>query len=337
MPGGMLMTGSTLAAGIREDFERTYFPEFDGVQEFLTDAMQMDVPFNHRTETFGLHETAPYPERFDEGNETIPMEGTGDKSFTVTVYDYGKRINWRKKDREDNKVGSLTAVAEGLGKHFASLDTRIFFEFVTGSASLLPALANAPDAAALYSATDGDSAARFGRTGGNIYTGTGVATSAAVQTDFLGAIAGMGLFQDIKGQPYWEANVLNEAYTIFFGLANLEVFNQAFKAMTVHSVSTGTDTTDPGTGAGVSNVILATGVQVKIAPTSRITDNDWFIFRGGAPVKPLFMGVRRGLTSAAATEDNSDEARTSGKEYIQWTTRKAFGVNVPFATMKVNN
>ena len=336
MPG-QILSGSTLAAGLRDDFQATYDPAWDGVQASLDDAMQFDVPFNHRTETFGMHETMPYPERFDEGNEAIPMEGTGSKSFSVTVYDYGKRINWRKKDREDNRIGDLRGRASALGSHFASLDTRIFIELLTAAPSLLPANPNAPDGAALYSATDGASADRFGISGGNIETGTGVATSGAVETDFFSAISTMGTFQDIKGEPYWEPSVLTERYTIFFGIANIKIFTQAFMANAVMARIAGTSTTDTSTAAGVSNVVLASGVQVTLRPTARITDNDWFVFRGDAPIKPVFSGVRRPLTEAEATEDNSDEARTTGKEYVQWTCRKAYGVNVPFATVKVNN
>lgn len=336
MPG-MLMSGSTLAAGIRDDFQKTYEPTYNGVLESLGEVMQMDVPFNHRTETFGMHETMPYPERFDEGNEAIPEEGTGDNSFSVTVYDYGKRINWRKKDREDNKVGDLRGKAQILGTHFASLPTRSFIELILGSASLLPAIPNAPDGGAPFSATDGASADRFGVSGGNITTGTGVATSGAIETDFFTAIARMATFQDKKGEPYWDPNILDESYVVFFNVANVKVFAQAFKATAVLQHVAGTSTTDTSTAAGVSNVVLSTGVKVELRPTSRITDNDWFVFRKGAPVKPFFRGVRRPLTMAEATEDNSDVARTSGKEYVQYTCREAYGVNEPFAAVKVNN
>lgn len=336
MPG-FISTGSTIAAGVRDDFQLTYDPSFAGVLDSLGDAMQLDVPFNHRTETFAMHGTMPYPERFDEGNESIPEEGAGSKSFSVTTYDYGKRVSWKVKDREDNKIGDLRAKAMSLGSHFGSLPSRIFFEFLTGTASLLPAIPNAPDGAALYSATDGASAARFGVTDGNIVTGGTVATSALVTTDFFAGIARMGRFQDEKGQPYWDPSVLKARYTVFFGIANIQVFTQAFAALAVHSTVAGTSTTNVTTGAGVSNIIIASGVQVKLVPTSRITDNDWFIFRGDTTIKPIFRGVRRPLEMAEATKDNSDGTRDIAKEYVQFTCRDAYGCNVPFGTVKINN
>lgn len=338
MPG-FISTGSTIAAEVRDDFMQTYDPAFDGVSMGLDAAMRLDVPFNHRVETFGMIETIGYPERFDEGNEAIPEEGTGSLSFTVTTYDYGKRVSWKVKDREDNKVGDLRAKAMNLGRHFNSVPSRVFIELITASASLLPTIPNAPDGAAVYSATDGDSAARFGITGGNLYTGTGVATEGAIETDFFGATARMVQFNDIKGQPYWEHDAFAPSYTIFYNPANNKVFVKAFAATVVHSISTGTDTTDPGTGAGVSNAILASGVTVRLVANPRITDNDWFIFRNNPPVHPFFRGTRRTLTMEDSMMGGNSTAvtQTFAKEWVQFTTREAYGVNVPFSTVKVNN
>lgn len=330
MPGGMILSGSTLAAGIRDDFDRTYQPTFDGVLRQLGRVMQMDVPLNHRTETFGMHETIAYPERYDEGNEAIPMEGTSSNSFTVTAKSFGKRVRWRRIDRVDNKVGDLRAKAQMLGGHFASLDSRVFAEFLNNSASLLPAIPNAPDGAALFSTTNGASAARFGRTGGNIVTGTGVTTSSQVEADFFSALDAFAQFQDKKGQPYYEADAGSSSYTIFAASADRKVVTQALKADVVHSVQA-------TTGAGVSNVIIASGESVTVVFTARLATGDWYIFRDDAPVKAVFSGVREPLRFAEATEDNSDEARTSGIEYVQWSVRKAYGLNVPFAAIKVNN
>lgn len=330
MAGPVILSGSTLAAGIRDDFDRTYQQTYDGVEASLGEVMQLNVPSDKRTEIYGMHRTMPYPERWDSGNEAIPEEGTDSLSFSITNYDYAKRIKWRRNDRQDNQVGDLRGKAEQTGRNFASLDSRVFIELLTAAATLLPAIPNAPDGAALYSATDGASADRFGISGGNIITGTGVATSGAVEADFFNAIERFGQFLNTKGQPYFEPDVASERYTIYFGIANTGVFIQAFRANLVHSVAT-------STGAGVTNVIMASGAQVTLRPTSRITDNDWFVFRGDSPVRALFSQMREPLRAAEATEDNSDTARDTGVEYVQWVERKGFGVNVPFATVQVNN
>ena len=124
MAGTVILSGSTLAAGIRDDFDRTYQQTYDGVEASLGEVMQLNVPSDKRTEIYGLHRTMPYPERWDSGNEAIPEEGTDSLSFSITNYDYAKRIKWRRNDRQDNQVGDLRGKAEQTGRNFASLDSR---------------------------------------------------------------------------------------------------------------------------------------------------------------------------------------------------------------------
>lgn len=339
MPGFIGLDPSMIAAGVRDDFQGTYDETNAGIIDDLSDAMQMDVPFNHRTETFGMLESIGAPERFDEGNEAIPEEGTDSKTFSVTTYDYGKRVSWRVKDREDNKVGDLKAKATNLGLRFGLIPSKIFVEMLTSVPSLLPAIPNAPDGAAVYSATDGDSAARFQVTGGNIETGGGVATSAAIQTDFYQSLGRFDAMKDIKGEYYWPTAIRDETYTVFYNSANREVFNLAFFGTAVMQQAVGTSTSNTGSAASVSNTILVGGIKAKLVPTPYLTDNDWFIFRNSARVKPFFRGIRRALQIEEALKGvgNSDRVRDIAKEYVQFTVREAYGVNQPFATIKVNN
>lgn len=328
MAGSVILSGNTLAAGLRADFDRTYQQSYAGVEASLGTMMELNIPSDKRTELYALHRTMPYPERWDLGSP-IPTEGTDSLTYSVTNYRYAKAIEWERDDRMDNQIGDLFAKASRLGENFASLDSRIFIELLTGTASLLPAIPNAPDGAALYASTAGG-AARFGLSGGNIETGGGVATTAAIISDFFDSIERFGGFQNTKGQPFFEPDVASSEYVVYFNVANTEIFTQSFKTVAVHSVVS-------TTGARVDNVILASGVQVRLVPTQRITDNDWFIFRTDAPVRPLFCQQREGLRQSVATEENSDVARNTGVESIQFVVRKGYGVNVPFATVKVNN
>jgi len=332
MPGFIGLDPELIAAGVRDDFRTTYDATLGGVIDDLSDAMRMDVPFNHRTERFGMLDSVGSPERFDEGNEAIPEEGVDSRSFSVTVYDYGKRVSWRVKDREDNKVGDLRGKAIELGDRFGLLTSKIFVELLTSAPSLLPAIPNAPDGGSPFSATNGAGSARFQLSGGNIQTGTGIASSAAVQKDFYLALNRYDSMKDTKGEFYWPSAIRDESYTIFFNSANREVFNLAFFGTAVHSVVS-------TTGATVSNTILVGGIRAKLVPTPYLTDDDWFIFKNTARIKPFFRGIRRPLEieEALKTTNNSDMVRDIAKEYVQFTVREAYGVNEMFASVKVNN
>ena len=319
-----VLTGETLAAGIRSDFENTYRTTYDGVEKFLGRVMQIDVPQAHLTETFGYRDSLPTPGLWRRGSP-IPTGGMASKSYTVTAFDYARELRWHRNDRNDNKVGDLYSDARNLGGMFARLDSMAFAEILTNSASLLPSIPNAPDGQALFYGST-----RFGHASGNIVSGGGVASASAVITDFYAAVARFNAFQGTQGQPFFEPNMESASYTIFAGSANQQVFMSAFKAELFHSVLS-------STGAAVSNTVLASGERVTLNFSSRISDNDWFVFREDAPVKAIASTLREPLRMAESHEQNSDTARNTGEESVQFAVRKGYVVNVPFGAIKVNN
>lgn len=324
-----ILTGSTLAAGLRSDFQNTWRQTYDGIEKELGSVMALDVPMDRLTETFAYRESLPVPALWLRG-DPVPVGGLGSVSYSATAFDYARRISWHRNDRHDNQIGNLYEDARALGARFARLDSKAFAEFLLASASLLPNIPNAPDGAALASATNGAGGDRFGVSGGNIISGSGVATSSAIETDLFAAFARFDAFQDTASEPLYEPDLAGEGYVIYANAANRKVFTQALAADTVHSVVS-------STGAAVSNVVLASGAKVMIHFTQRITDNDWHIFRTDAMVKPIASGLLEPLREEVATADNSDLSRDTGEEYIQFIVRKAYWTNIPYGYIKVNN
>lgn len=328
MAAPKVLTGATLAAGLRSDFMDAWKQDYEGVLKNLGDVMSLSIPSDKRTELYAARRTMPYPERWDYG-DPIPEEGTDSKAWNVTNYRYAKRVGWLRDDREDNQVGDLRGDAQALGSHFASLPSKFLIEVMTASPTLLPAIPNAPDEVALYNTTDETGGARFGVTGGNIVTGTGV-TAAQIEADWFSAIIRFAEFLNTKGEPFFDPDTQDERYVIYFGVANFAAFQEAFRANIVHSVIS-------TTGAGVSNVIMSAGTSVLLRGTGRITDNDWFLFRADSTIKAVFVQDREGIRMSQATDENSDESRDTGKEYVQFVERLGVGVNIPYATVKVDN
>lgn len=332
------LSGAGTALAIRADFDTTYQNTYKGLEQYLGNVMQLAVPSDKRSETFAMIESMPTPELWHRG-DPIPTEGTGSKRFSITNYTYGKRISWHLEDRQDSQLGDILPRFRALSERMALVTSKAFIEIITGTASLLPAIPTAPDGVALFYATDGESADRFGVSGGNIITGGGVTSQQLIDADFFNAAIRFGQFQDTKGEPYYEPGIQGERYTVIAGIANMRLFMAAFKAQLIHSVIAGSSTTDVQTGAATDNLVLASGANVDLRFTSRITDNDWFVFRNDAPVKPIFETDRSPIMeeSALADGNNSDEVRNTHMEYVQYSLRKGFGVNVPFGVIKVNN
>lgn len=321
-------TGETLTAGLRAELDLTYQQGYDGVEAFLGDVVNLGMASDKKTEIYAMHRTMPYAKRWADG-DPITAEGTDSLGYSVTNHDYAIRVGWNRNDRYDNQIGDLFAKAQQAGRNFLSLPSRITAEFLNGSASgdLLPALPNAPDGAALFATQDGDGNDRFGVSSGNLLSQT-AATAAGIETDFFASMAQFGQFQNTKNQPYFDPDLRSAAYVIFFPITLIAEFTEAFRANLVHSVQS-------SEGAAVSNVIMASGANVRLHGTQRLTGNDWCIFRSDAPVKALFRQVREGIRAVTATEENSDIARNTKEESVQWACREGWGVNVPFAGIKV--
>lgn len=315
--------GSLFAAGLHSDFMSTYNQEYDNVLEGLGDIMDLSRSTELRTTTFGYRDTAPYPRRRDQGDPPF-IEGMASTSYSTTVYDYNSTISWHRNDRMDNQVGDIFADAQQAAGHFASIPSFVAIELMSASADLLPAIPTCPDGAAMYATTAGG-AARFGITNGNLYTGTGT-TGAQIRADFFGAIERQTTFQNTKGKPFFRPSIKSVRYIIYFGAALQEEFATAFQTDIVQ-----------GTSAGISNVARAANLSLDFRPTAEIADDDWYIFRTDTPVKPMYKLTREALRSTVSTEDNSDEARRTGNEAIQYDCREGYGLNIPIGTIKVNN
>lgn len=331
MPGPAIVSnGAALAAGLRSEFDGMYRQSYDNVLRSIGDAMRMGLPSDKLTELYAYRETAPYPERWEKG-DGIPTEGMESVQFQVTNYEYAKRIPWHANDRADNQVGDLYTDAQQAGAHFASIPSIVLVELMTGTPGLLPAIPNAPDGAAPYSGTDGSGSARFGVTGGNIEAASAAApatpTAAEVTTSWFATMNRFGQFLNTKGHFFFEPDVTEASYLVYFPVEQTEVFTEAFKAISIFA-------SDTNGAAAPSNVILASGVQVELRPTGRLTGSTYYTFHRGSWMQPFFQQLREPLQFAQATMENSDQVRTTKEEYVQWSRREGYGVAVPFGTIQ---
>ena len=325
-----VVTSSDLFRDIQATFLSTY-KSLVGQNPKLASCMRLGVPSNKRTERYGYFESTPTIDRWDRG-DALPESGFKTVAYSVENLNWAKSIGFHEDDLEDIQLGDLRDVARGLAQRAAALPEEVFFQCLTGSSSarLLKAIPTAPDGAALYATTAGG-AARFGATGGNIITGTGVLAAYAVRADLWNALERFRQFQDTEGEPLLRDDILDGGVTVVYGAANEEVFREAFKQSL---------TMDSANNPGVSNTILESGLKLTLWSTQRITDNDFFIFVNGADAvgpRPLFEQVRQAPRTIDETRENSERARRYKILSTLVDMRSGFGVNLPYLTAKVNN
>lgn len=328
-----VLASSVLANGLRTEFWDTYASIRNRIADSrLAQVMDLGLGATNRQHTFGYFNAAPHFEQWIRG-QSIPTDVFDSTSFTVDVYGWGRRVKWHSDDRDDDQTQSLFDVARMAGQSAALLPERFFFDILTGSTSTLPAVPTAPDGAAFFSATDGSGGARFGISGGNLKSGSGVASVSAIRTDYYDAITRFKRMQDGKGQPLFSDDVIDGGVVIVHGAANTEAFEEAFLQQR-QGIVEGTDA-----GTTPSNLVQDANRRVTLWGTQRITDNDWFVILKNAPKKPVFFLDRKGVMeeSAVRGENNSDLVRNTGEEYIQWHSRSGAGLALPYGAFKVNN
>lgn len=319
-------TSDDLFRDVQATFLETY-QDVIGRNTKLGNAMALGMPSDKRKEFYGYFESPPTIDRIDRG-ESITEDSFKAISYSVENLTWGKAIGFHEDDLEDIQLGDLRQVARGLAKRAAVLPEQVFFQILQGSsnASLLKAIPTAPDGASLYSATAGGSD-RFGISGGNIVTGTGVATGAAVRDDFWNAVERAMQFQDTEGEPLLDDGIVDKGVTICFNAANLEVYLEAF-----------VQTRSAESNAAVTNTVLE-GYKggVTLWPTQRISDNDAYVFFNDIGPKPIFEQVRQPPRLIDETRENSERARRYRIMATLLDMRAGYGVNVPYATVKINN
>ncbi len=342
LPANYVQVDSVLAAGLRNDFADTYEREAGATERDLNPILDTTGEAQARTETFGYFESADHPRRVDQ-HETVSGESFDAVNYTATLYNYELLIDWHEDDEADERLGRLFQRANEGGRNYGLLDDRIAWQIILGSTDdeLLPTVPNAPDGAALYNATAGDGSDRNGISGGNVITGSGVNTGHDVRTDVFNSIERIGGFTDTKGQPLHPPAILDRGFTVFYNINNSQIWAEGFRqATTVQKVAgdgTAGATDDVATAAGVSNVVMDSGMNITLRPTTRITDNDAFIFLNDPIIRPLARLSKGGLIVNEGTRANSDEARKKGQRYIVWKDRRMYVVNQPLSTVHINN
>lgn len=318
---------ANLLADIKTNFMGAYDIKTSGLLQAVLDCVQQ-VPMERRQDRFFYYKTISQPERI-EYNEEVTFGKVDQESWLINAYKYGKAISWSEDDEKDDLTKSLPARAKQLGEAMKYLPVRIFFQILQAATNplLLGTVPSAPDGVALYSATDGTGAARFGATGGNLVTGTGV-TSADIRDDFFSALERFAAFLHTDGDTPLLSEDDFQDVVIFHPVGMLQQFKEAFFR------------TQVANGSSVfegSNIIMESGFSIRCFATPYLTDaNDWYMFLPKVPQSVIF-GQREGLQTREFNSSNSAQLATKFKSFFMAWERQGWTPNLPYGTMKITN
>ncbi|RLB44667.1 MAG: hypothetical protein DRH30_00885 [Deltaproteobacteria bacterium] len=311
---------NTQQAGLLNDHRDAFLNTRRSSDPKVSMAMDLGLSSDKRVETRAYYTAAPHAQFRAYGDPV--NEGQFDSvKWDTPNHIYDLRLSWSKYDREDDLTQSLTEQARTGGASLAGTPERALFDYINGTTLLMPSLQNASDGLAAYSATT-----RFETAGGNIEAGHSFASSSGVR---IAIYAAHNRFRQFKarGEPLHPEPVLDSSMLVIYSSADNLTFAEAFNLPVVDNASG---------NAGISNILQAQlgGRIYTLWETSRLPAGTCVVFLSGAK-KPFFMQTRTNMVESYGDDGNSDDARGTGREYVQWEQRQGFGAGVMFGTIKI--
>lgn len=314
----------TLKPGVIAEFNRSFDNRWRERPPYVAKLFH-EIPSTRLQETHAGFESAPKVVRWARGDTRV--EDAFNEFFVViNNLSWNLWISWHEEDEEDDQTQKLLQRARDGATRFVQLDERIAIQLLTGTANpdLLPdATPNSYDGSNLFINTT-----RFGVSTGNIVTGSGVTTASDIRSDFITAVSVMHRFQDTESEPFWTERDLDYSnMLVVFNPANLEVFQDAFKADVIPAA--------PLLHAPLTNIVSRN--QPQLWPTQRITDDDWYIVNVGTDLRVFTKQLRRPLRQLDQNPTNSDLARKTKELGVGWDARYGYGLWEPRTAVKVDN
>lgn len=332
MPGQPVSTvqnSGALALGVVSNFRDAYKAAANSATTAPLGRLVEEIPATADQIKMAYFESAPLPSYWRRGRPAT-SQGFKDVGWSIQVLDWEGSVEWDWRDAADDQTGSLVSRAKEQGGKFWQRDEAVWFQILNAStdASGLPAIPNAADGAACFSATDGASANRFGVSGGNIVSGQSFTSGAGIRAGYQAAVSRIFQFQDTVSQPLIDTGAKN--FLVLTAAADLAATNEAFKQMMPAQGAT-TSTSN----AGVSNVLMDAGYSITLATTQRLATGVMIVACTDVPVKPFVRAKRQEPQEIVRLMSNSDEAGHTGKEKVQFIARTGYGLSLPYGLVKV--
>lgn len=288
-----------------------------------------NIPSDGEKNKYSEPESPPYFVRRDDGKATT-YDAFKFYDWETPNLTFSRGIEIKQNDMEDDKTGRYESQARAIGANEAALDEEVIVkQIVAGTADpeLLDSIPNAPDGIANFSTTT-----RFSDAGGNIQAGTGVASSAAVLTDFFTMWGRLARWTDTKGKPYHNMTSLRE-FAILYRPTNQQVIAEAFiQKLRAQGAITATS------NAGVSSIVQELGLKVHLLPSTYIGGNaiHYFVIGGEGP-RLAYVQKRRAIDEHVFTAANDRDAAERGVNKILWDFRKGYASKLPLKAFRSTN
>lgn len=311
--------------GLLVQFQKYYEIALPKMDPMLSRVCRMGITSDGSSESYQHWNSTPRLSRWREGF-AIPSKGFEGVAWTVENLEYGRRIPVHKNAISDDRTRSAMDWVKNLALDRPNLLKRLFFQVLKAGTDVdgLDTIPTAPDGQALFSTTSDGSTARFGATGGNLLTASGVSPG-NIRDDFYLAMEQFGLFTDTESRELLPKDVLDQGWIVIFPMGQLQVMEQALKQELGLLASS---------ASAPSNLVA--NKMVEFWPTQYLTGTSFYVLpKALADYQAIFFQDREQLQVETSDLQNSDEAKTYGIISLQAHLRIGVGVAPPFGILKV--
>jgi hypothetical protein len=334
---------NAMTPGITTRFVQMYASVWKQTAADFRDLMDLAVPSDGAWNIYSHFKSAPHAKRWPRGTPR-GSKGFDAYQYTVVNHDWAVGVEAHENDVADDRTGSAVGRAQDAGKNAGRIPVKVFFQIDGAQTNplLLPSNPNCPDGAALFSATDGNGDDRFGVVGGNVLSGSGVASVSAIQADYARTIVRAKQYRDTEGEPYYSDDIEREGVTIVASVDNWFVLHKAFEqdrtVVVVNAAGAEGATSGVVAATSPSNPLRDLGLgTVRILTSPYKTGNSWSVYFHAAPIKPIFQQTRSGLEYLHTNRYNNAFCARDKTVGWFWDWREGYGTNIPIGCAKVSN
>lgn len=320
---------SSLKQGIFRDLDMTWkqqFPLFEKMNGKISKKLPDSLLRNAK---YGWKNSVPAVKLWNQ-NVGRTHQAFDDTEIDIPIFQYELTIDINIRDLKHDQLKDAREHINFGVKRFLQLPQKLFSEYLNGTAVLNPALRNAYDGASLYSATDGNGSARFGRTGGNILTG------------FDRTVEGFSDFL-YQAQAAFLAFLDTTNSEIIFGYEDVEyakfyvIVPRTMNEIVQKIANVSYLKTDGANNVSEGNFFASVG-KFDFYVNPLLTDeNSFYVFLDHPIWKPFVYRQEDSIESIWADMNNSDLAREKNIAGLYSQQEIGVGVWTPFTTIKVTS
>jgi len=315
----------SLRPGVLADFKEIWkqkFPVLKKTQERLIKFLSASTV---RNAIYALKDAVPMVKLWPYGAPRS-HQAFRDRLISIGKNNYELTINWSGFDEDDDQLGDLKQHVDMAANRFLQLPDALLAEYLNGAAVENGSLLLAYDGVGLFNTVDGDGAARYGVTNGNIVSSSGL-TIPAIINDLASVQARFLRFKDPAGQPMFHPEEVSYKNMFVVAPTNMNLlFQKASEAELIRS--------DLASSMPESNWIKGT-FQYEI--NNRITTTtDWYVFLQHPYYKAFAYRAPGDVRTLMQTIDNSDRGREYNEKGIFADIRTRLGLFFPGVAIKVS-